>query len=76
MNVLSIDIGGTHVKILLSGEKDPRKMPSGPEFTPSQMVKDVQKLAEGWTFDVVSIGFPAPIHNNAPVIEPFNLGKG
>ena len=76
MNVLSIDIGGTHVKILLSGEKDPRQMPSGPEFTPSQMVHDVQKLSEGWKFDVVSIGFPAPIHNNAPVTEPFNLGKG
>ncbi len=76
MNVLSIDIGGTHLKILLSGEKEARKMPSGPDFTPNQMVSDVLKLAEGWKFDVVSIGFPAPIHNNAPVAEPFNLGTG
>jgi polyphosphate glucokinase len=76
MKVLSIDIGGTHVKILLSGEKEPRKMPSGQDFTPAQMVNDVKTLAKGWNYDVVSIGFPAPVHNNLPVAEPFNLGTG
>jgi polyphosphate glucokinase len=76
MKALSIDIGGTNVKILLSGEKEPRKMPSGPTFTPTQLVKDVMLLAKGWKFDVVSIGFPAPVHNNLPVAEPFNLGGG
>jgi len=76
MNVLTIDIGGTHVKILLTGEKEPRKMPSGSGFTPLQMVRDVKMLAKGWNFDVVSIGFPAPVHNNQPVAEPFNLGGG
>ncbi len=76
MNVLSIDVGGTNVKILLSGEQEPRKMPSGPDFTPQQLVKDVKVLAKGWSYDVVSIGFPAPVHNNAPVAEPFNIGKG
>ena len=48
MKVLSIDIGGTHVKILLSGEKEPRKMVSGSTFTPAQLVKDVTLLAKGW----------------------------
>jgi polyphosphate glucokinase len=76
MKVLSIDIGGTHVKILLSGETEPRKMPSGPDFTPNQMVDDVKTLAKGWEYDVVSIGFPAPVHNNQPVAEPINLGGG
>jgi len=76
MNVLSIDIGGTHVKILLSGEKEKREMPSGNQFTPQQMVRDVKEMAKGWNYDVVSIGFPAPVHNNQPVAEPFNLGKG
>lgn len=76
MNVLSIDVGGTNVKILLSGEKEPRKMPSGPEFTPAMMVTDVRKLAAEWKFDVVSIGFPAPVQNNKPVAEPYNLGGG
>lgn len=76
MNVLSIDIGGTHVKILLSGEKEKRELPSGSQFTPQQMVRDVKEMAKGWNYDVVSIGFPAPVHNNQPVAEPFNLGKG
>jgi polyphosphate glucokinase len=76
MKVLTIDVGGTHVKILLSGEKEPRKIPSGPAFTPRRLVEDVKKLAEGWKYAVISIGFPSPIHNNAPVAEPFNLGKG
>jgi polyphosphate glucokinase len=51
-------------------------MPSGPDFTPAMMVRDVKTLAQGWDFDVVSIGFPAPVHNNQPVAEPYNLGKG
>ena len=51
-------------------------MASGQDFTPTQMVTDVKTLAKGWNFDVVSIGFPAPVHNNQPVAEPFNLGKG
>ena len=76
MKVLSIDIGGTHVKILLKGEKEPRKMVSGHDFTPARMVSDVRELSKGWDFDVVSIGFPAPVHNNQPVAEPFNLGPG
>ncbi len=76
MNILSIDVGGTHVKILLTGEKEPRKMLSGPDFTPQQLVDDVRKLAEGWNYDVVSIGFPAPVHHNIPSAEPFNLGRG
>lgn len=76
MKVLSIDIGGTHVKILIRGEKEPRKMASGRDFTPAQMVTDVKELSKGWDFDVVSIGFPAPVHNNQPVAEPFNLGPG
>lgn len=76
MKVLSIDIGGTHVKILLSGEKEPRKMPSGHDFTPSQLVSDVNELAKGWSFEVISIGFPAPVHDNRPAAEPFNLGPG
>jgi polyphosphate glucokinase len=76
MKVLSIDIGGTHVKILLNGQTEPRKAVSGHDFTPAQMVKDVIELAKGWDFDVVSIGFPAPVHNNQPVAEPFNLGPG
>ena len=30
MKILVIDVGGTHIKVLLSGEQEPRKFASGP----------------------------------------------
>ena len=76
MNVLVIDVGGSNVKILASGEKEPRKFPSGPELTPQQMVSGVKKLASDWKYDRVSIGYPGPVLNSQPVAEPFNLAPG
>jgi polyphosphate glucokinase len=76
MNVLAIDIGGTHVKILVSGEKEARKFPSGPEMTPQIMVAGVKKLAAGWKFEAISAGYPGPVLHNRPVTEPHNLAKG
>jgi len=76
MKVLAIDIGGTHVKILVSGAKKARKFPSGPTMTPQVMVAGVKKLVAGWKFDVVSAGYPGPVLHNRPVIEPHNLAKG
>ena len=76
MNVLAVDIGGTNVKILASGEKEPRKFPSGPHLTPREMVAGVKKLARGWKFDAVSMGYPGMVIHNHPVAEPRNLGRG
>ena len=76
MNVLAIDIGGTSVKILASGEKEPRKFPSGPHLTPREMVAGVKKLARGWKFEAVSMGYPGMVIHNRPVAEPRNLGRG
>jgi polyphosphate glucokinase len=76
VNVLAIDIGGTNVKILASGEKEPRKFPSGPHLTPREMVAGVKKLARGWKFDAVSMGYPGMVIHNRPVAEPRNLGRG
>jgi polyphosphate glucokinase len=73
MKVLSIDIGGTNVKILASGENEPRKFPSGPTMTPAQMVSTVKEIAGDWKYDVVSIGYPGLIHKGAIVREPHNL---
>jgi len=61
MNVLVIDVGGTHVKILATGQNDKREFASGPKMTAEQMVSGVRKLADGWTYDVVSIGYPGPV---------------
>jgi len=76
MNVLVIDVGGTHVKILATGETDKREFASGPRMTAQQMVAGVKRLAEGWKYDVVSIGYPGPVLHNRPVADPKNLGRG
>ena len=47
MRILSVDIGGSHIKTLLSGETPDarRRSPSGSEFTPEQMVESTTKLS-------------------------------
>lgn len=74
--VLVIDVGGTHVKILATGEKEPRKIDSGPTMTARLMVQAVKKLAQGWTYDSVAIGYPGPVVHGRPLHEPANLGIG
>jgi polyphosphate glucokinase len=74
--ILAVDVGGTKVKILASGETEPRKTKSGEKLTPEKMVDDVQKLAKGWRYDAVSIGLPAQVGPNGPLHEPGNLGSG
>jgi len=76
MNILAIDVGGTHVKILASGESERREIDSGPAMTARQMVWDVEKLAHDWKYDVVSIGYPGPVVDHHPTAEPHNLGGG
>jgi polyphosphate glucokinase len=76
MNVLVIDVGGTHVKILATGEQVHREFASGPTLTARAMVSRVKRRARGWKYDAVSIGYPGPVLRNRPVAEPHNLGRG
>ena len=76
MNVLAIDIGGTHVKILATGQDEPRRFVSGPTLTPERMVAGVKKLAGNWKYDVISMGYPGVVCHNRPLAEPQNLGRG
>jgi polyphosphate glucokinase len=76
MKVLSVDVGGTHVKILASGQKDKREFASGPELGAQEMVDQVKALAAGWAYDHVSVGYPGPVVHDRPAAEPHNLGKG
>jgi len=76
MKVMAIDVGGTHVKVLLSGEGTPRKFESGPALTPSELVKGVKELTRDWKYDAISMGYPGPVMRNRPVLEPHNLGEG
>jgi polyphosphate glucokinase len=76
VNVLVVDVGGSNVKILATGQTEPRKFPSGPTLTAKQMVNRIKKLAGDWKYDVVSIGYPGVVLRNRPVAEPHNLGRG
>ncbi len=75
-NILTIDVGGTHVKILASGQKIPRKILSGKTMTASRMTAAVKKTAGNWEYDRISIGYPGPVIGGKPIHEPFNLGGG
>ena len=76
MKVLVIDIGGTCVKLLATGQKERRKFDSGPEMTPQLMVAGVKKLAADWEYDVVSIGYPGIVVKGRIAKEPHNLAPG
>jgi polyphosphate glucokinase len=74
--VLVIDIGGTHIKLLATGQKEPIKIPSGPEMTPRRMVTLVRKATAKWKYSAVSIGYPGPVLHGKPVSDPHNLAPG
>ena len=76
MNVLVVDIGGTNVKILATGQTEPRKVPSGPTMTPERMVAEVVELAGDWKYEAVSLGYPGRVHHGRIVADPHNLAAG
>jgi polyphosphate glucokinase len=76
MKILAIDVGGTNVKVLLSGESTPRKFASGPKMTAKKMVAGVKQITKDWKYDVVSLGYPAPVMHNRPILEPYNMAHG
>jgi polyphosphate glucokinase len=74
--VLVVDVGGSHVKCLASGQAKRRKFNSWPEMTATEMVEQVIALTEDWPYDAVSVGFPGAVVANRPAREPHNLGCG
>ena len=76
MKVLAIDVGGTHVKVLASGQQTPQRFVSGPKMTAKQIVSGVKRLAAVWSYDVVSIGYPGPVLHGRILHDPHNLGRG
>lgn len=76
MKVLVIDIGGTNVKMLASGQGQRTRFPSGPRLTPAQMVARVKKLAANWQYDAISLGVPGPVLLGQLIANPRNLGPG
>ena len=76
MNVLVIDIGGTNIKMLATGQTETRSFPSGLSMTPTRMVAEIKERTEDWPYDVVSIGYPGVVKRNIIMTEPHNLAPG
>ena len=76
MNVLVVDVGGTHVKILATDQETPREFASEPSLTTEEMVSRVLKAGEDWKYEAVSIGYPGPVLRGRPVSEPHSLRPG
>src|SRR5436853_3974329 len=76
MKILVIDVGGTHVKVRSTGQRNVLLIPSGPKMTARKMVAAVKKVTAGRKYVAVSIGYPGPVVHGRPMSEPHNLGGG
>ena len=76
MKVLAVDVGGTHVKVLVTGQTEPRRFVSGPKMTPRQMVAGVKEITKDCKYEAVSIGYPGLVLGSRVASEPHNLGRG
>jgi len=74
--VLTIDVGGSHVKMRVFGRREMRQFESGPDLNPRHMVAQVHELTGDWTYDAVSIGYPGIVLHGKVTAEPHNLGSG
>jgi predicted NBD/HSP70 family sugar kinase len=74
--VLAVDVGGSHVKVLLSSGGERRRFDSGPDLTPQELVEGVTALTRDWAYDVISVGVPTPVKKGRIVSEPVHLGRG
>lgn len=76
MNVLVVDVGGSHVKVALAGSDLRAQFDSGPELSPEAMMGQVREATAGWEYEAVSIGYPGRMAGDRPAAEPGNLGNG
>lgn len=76
MDVLVIDVGGTHVKMRVGGAGASRRFASGSHLTPEGLVRGVEEATRGWDFDVISLGVPGRVGGRGPEAEPGNLAQG
>jgi polyphosphate glucokinase len=74
--ILAVDVGGSHVKVLVSGEAARRRFDSGAELSARQMTDGVIEITRDWSYDAVSIGIPAPVVMGRVAVDPVNLGSG
>lgn len=76
MKVLVVDVGGTNIKLLATGQEEPVKIPSGKLLTPQELVAQVKTATADWDYEAITLGLPCPIRDGKPRTEPVNLGVG
>ena len=59
--VLTVDVGGSHVKAVLNGVDERRRFVSGHKLTAEEMVAGVLEQTADWEYVGVSVGVPAPV---------------
>jgi polyphosphate glucokinase len=74
--VLTVDVGGSHVKALLNGEPERRRFATPKDCSAADMVAGVLDLTGDWAYAFVSVGVPAPVLAGKVFHEPVNLGTG
>src|SRR2546430_14205449 len=72
---LVVDIGGTHVKLLLEGSEQ-RMFDSGSKMQPTDFIAQLKEHTRDWKFDNISIGFPSPVRGGKILKETKHLGQG
>lgn len=77
--ILSVDIGGSHVKATILNHEgvlqmDYRKIPTPPKPTPVQLIATIQQLIKNFPeYDNISVGFPGYVKKGVIFTAP-NLG--
>jgi hypothetical protein len=73
--VLVVDIGGTHVKLMIS-RKETRKFDSGMKLSPKKLVSEIKMAVKDWKYDAISIGFPSVVKEGRVKKDPKHLAAG
>jgi polyphosphate glucokinase len=76
VKVLVVDVGGNNIKLLATGRRGVRKIPSGRTLTPGRMVQEVRKATADWSYRAIALGFPGVVRDGRIAEEPVNLGRG
>jgi polyphosphate glucokinase len=74
--VLVIDVGGTSVKILLTGQSEGRSFRSGTKLIPRLMVSELTSSPLIGPMTQARSAIPAQCWAARPAAEPVNLGRG
>jgi len=76
MNILVIDVGGTHVKLQATHHEQRVEFDSGPTMTPRRLVATVKRLTKSWKVVAISIGYPGAVLHGRIASEPHHLAQG